>query len=307
MYSSFDDYFGRELYEKSDTSILLPWVGSKRSLLSQLESYYPKSFNNYYEPFCGSLSVGSDVISKFGKGHGTYAFNDYNTTLINLYSTLSSEYGYKDIVEALEQLFEEVSSLEDEDQKEQFYLERRKEFNSNLDSDSTRQSALFYFLIKTSFQQMCRFNSRGEFNAPFGRGKAFNMDYDKLESFHDKFKDAVFSSGDFEKFIRSQNPHKGDFIYFDPPYDDTFTGYTSANFKSFDQERLANLVKELVTKGCYCLISNSRTNLIESLYSDFNIVDITRNNKWQRVGNDKNKKNLECLIIATNISKNILY
>lgn len=307
MHTGFEDFFGRELYEKVDNSILLPWVGSKRSLLGQLEVYYPKTFNNYYEPFCGSLSVGSDVMSQFGKGHGTYAFNDFNTTLIGLYSSLSSEEGYKYVVEALEQLFEEFSALEDISLQEQFYLDRRKEFNENRNKPSHRQSALFYFLIKTGFQQMCRFNSRGEFNVPFGRGKNFTMDYDKLESFHDKFKDAIFSSGDFEAFIRNQNPNKGDFVYFDPPYDETFTGYTSGKFKGFDQERLANLVHELVAKGCYCLISNNRTDLIEDLYSDFDIIDITRNNKWQRVGNDKGKKSLECLVVCQNTSRKKLY
>ncbi len=307
MHFGFDDIFGRRFFEKTDNCILLPWVGSKRSLIGQISNYYPKTVNNYYEPFCGSLSVGLDVMNRFGKTGKSVAFNDYNSTLIDLYRSLSSDSSYDEMLDALNQLHDEFFKLTDESEKEQYYLERRKEFNQNLDKSGPRKSALFYFLIKAGFQQMSRFNSKGEFNTPYGRGKHFNLDYDKLEDFHRTFNGATFTSGDFESFIRSQNPGSGDFVYFDPPYDETFSGYTSASFGPRDQERLSDLVHELVSKGCYCLVSNNRTELIENLYSDFDIVDITRQNKFQRVGNNKEKTVTECLVVAKNINRKKLY
>ncbi len=67
---------------------------------------------------------------------------------------------------------------------------------------------------------------------------------------------------------------KGDFIYFDPPYDSdtsTFNSYTEDGFGKEQQKRLARVYRELSDKGCYVMLSNHNTELINELYKDYNI------------------------------------
>ena len=85
---------------------------------------------------------------------------------------------------------------------------------------------------------------------------------------------------DFEDAVK--NAKKGDFIYFDPPYDSdtsTFNSYTETGFDKEQQRRLAKVYKELDKKGCYVMLSNHNTKLINELYKDYNIhiIEAKRN------------------------------
>ena len=87
-------------------------------------------------------------------------------------------------------------------------------------------------------------------------------------------------SVDFEEAVKDAK--KGDFIYFDPPYDSdtsTFNSYTEEGFGKEEQKRLAKVFKELSDKGCYVMLSNHNTTLINELYKDFNIhiIEAKRN------------------------------
>ena len=75
---------------------------------------------------------------------------------------------------------------------------------------------------------------------------------------------------------------KGDFIYFDPPYDSdtsTFNSYTEDGFGKEQQKRLAKVYRELADRGCFVMISNHNTSLVNELYKDFNIhvIEAKRN------------------------------
>ena len=65
---------------------------------------------------------------------------------------------------------------------------------------------------------------------------------------------------------------KGDFIYFDPPYQPVsqtanFTSYTNRMFTDDDLERLANLAEKLDSMGCKVLLSNSKSKIVEKSFS----------------------------------------
>ena len=81
-------------------------------------------------------------------------------------------------------------------------------------------------------------------------------------------------NGDFEEAVR--NAKKGDFVYFDPPYDtwddkNSFTSYAKNPFGKDEQVRLSNVYKALSNKGVYVMLSNHNTDFIRELYKDFNI------------------------------------
>lgn len=86
---------------------------------------------------------------------------------------------------------------------------------------------------------------------------------------------------DFQKVV--ENAKKGDFIYLDPPYDpvsdtSSFTGYSLNGFDKNDQIRLKDTFIELDKRGCYVMLSNSATEFIKDIYSDYHIeiVSATR-------------------------------
>ena len=57
------------------------------------------------------------------------------------------------------------------------FYRHRERFNRLVaagDSDSAEAAALFYYLNRTGYNGLCRFNRKGEFNVPFGRYHRIN-------------------------------------------------------------------------------------------------------------------------------------
>jgi site-specific DNA-adenine methylase len=120
------------------------------------------------------------------------------------------------------------------------------------------QALLFYYLNRTGFNGLCRFNNKGEFNVPFGKYKTITYSEDFLE-YQDLLGRWEFSCGDFQEISLRDD----DFIYADPPYDRVFTKYSQQDFTWDDQERLAEW---LAQHSGRVVVSNQATDRILSLY-----------------------------------------
>lgn len=145
-----------------------------------------------------------------------------------------------------------------------YYYDCRQRFNQLIVSgqaDSQEAATLFYFMNRTGFNGLCRFNSKDQFNVPFGRYKTINYIHDflpyvsLLEKWH-------FSCIDFVNLQLQAT----DFIYADPPYDVQFTRYSASDFKWDDQVRLAEWLAQ--HRGPV-VASNQATERIISLYKSF--------------------------------------
>src|SRR5437870_13194005 len=116
---------------------------------------------------------------------------------------------------------------------ETLFYAHRERFNDllrNGAAESAETAALFYYLNRTAYNGLCRFNSRGEFNAPFGQYKM--IPYAKsFDTYRDVFADWEFKTGDFAA-LRLKDV---DFVYADPPYDVEFTAYSQGGFSWEDQ------------------------------------------------------------------------
>lgn len=73
-------------------------------------------------------------------------------------------------------------------------------------------------------------------------------------------------------------PLKDDFVFFDPPYYNTFTSYQKETFGEAEQKTLAENFKTLTKQGVKCMLTNSNEDFIKDLYKDFKIevVDVKR-------------------------------
>lgn len=218
----------------------LKWAGGKRWLLPYLEPLWkPHWQRRYVEPFCGGLAAALGLRPKRA------LLNDTNPHLINFYIHL--------------QLGLDVN-IEMENEENLFYQQRNR-FNELISSGNIKSSEaaqLFYYLNRTCFNGLCRFNKRGEFNVPFGTYKSINYARE-FRAFPKLLRNWVFTIGDLD----SVNIGPDDFVYADPPYDVEFTTYSAGGFKWEDQVRTA---ERLAAHSGPVVLSNQATPRIVKLY-----------------------------------------
>jgi len=141
-----------------------------------------------------------------------------------------------------------------------FYRQRDRfnELRRTGKAGSRRAAELFYFLNRTGYNGLCRFNSKGEFNVPFGRYKRIGYVRD-FTPYREVLKGWAFTCMDVEEVPVEPE----DFVYADPPYDVEFTHYAKDGFSWQDQERTA--VRFSNHPGPVVLV-NQATDRIEKLY-----------------------------------------
>jgi len=244
----------------------LKWAGGKSQLLREFGKYIPPTFNTYFEPFVGGGAVFFHLVST-GRIEKA-VISDSNKDLIDCYLTIK-----EDLSSLLDRLKELQRHATD---KEYYYQVARKRFNEiKLEVNERAQvekSALLMYLNKTCFNGLYRVNRRGMFNVPWGKYKHPRIyDARNLTEVRDtlNLKGVKVVCRDYNA-IRNE-VGKGDFVYFDPPYQPlsttaSFTSYTSENFGWKDQEKLAELFHRLAGKRCYLMLSNSPR--VRELYED---------------------------------------
>jgi DNA adenine methylase len=222
----------------------LKWAGGKRWLISHLTPFWEQhAQRRYVEPFCGGLAVALGLQPKRA------LLNDVNPHLINFYRHL--QHGLAMCIEM------RIDMRYDE----QLFYTHRARFNElikNGGAKSEEAAQLFYYLNRTCFNGLCRFNKSGEFNVPFGTYTNVNYDAD-FSQFPVALRDWKFTNVDVEKVPLK----KGDFVYADPPYDVEFTTYSSGGFSWEDQLRAAEF---LAQHDGPVVISNQATPRIVELY-----------------------------------------
>lgn len=120
---------------------------------------------------------------------------------------------------------------------EALYYRHRARFNELLrsgDAAGAEAASLFYFLNRTGYNGLCRFNRSGEFNVPFGSYKTINYTHD-FSTYCAVFAGWTFTTGD----VATMPLASSDFVYADPPYDVEFTQYSQGGFSWADQVRTA--------------------------------------------------------------------
>jgi DNA adenine methylase len=218
----------------------LKWAGGKRWLVPRLrELYAPYRNRRLVEPLCGGLAVA------LGLQPQRALLNDISPHASNFYRRLKAGFSI-----ALEMRNDE-----------RLYYRHRERFNllvAQGAAESLEAAALFYFLNRTGYNGLCRFNSRGEFNVPFGRYTTINYVRD-FACYRAAFARWTFSSKDFAHLPLRPD----DFVYADPPYDVVFTRYAKEDFGWEDQVRLADYLAQ--HRGPVVL-SNQATERIVELY-----------------------------------------
>ncbi|MCH5240312.1 MAG: DNA adenine methylase [Muribaculaceae bacterium] len=153
------------------------------------------------------------------------------------------------------------------------YTNYRNLFNNKKlkETNPVLYSCVFLYIREFTYKNGSSYNSKGEYNSTYGGVRnnskllSNNIEYYTSKSVIEHFKKTCFYNLDFEDFLRKTSPTENDFIFLDPPYDETVSTYHGNEFSKTDHHRLANfLLNECKAKWMMII---KRTDFIFNLYN----------------------------------------
>ncbi len=228
----------------------LKWAGGKRTLVPKLaELYSPHQHRRLVEPFVGGMNVA------LGLRPERALLCDANPHLINFYHRLRDSRPFNLEMRNSEHLYYKY--------REAFNHIIKPSWEGGIGGLATATAAeLFYYLNRTCFNGLCRFNESGFFNVPFGKYKTINYRQD-FSDYAAKLSSWSILWQTFDVTIAQAD--NSDFIYADPPYDGTFVDYSK---DGFTWEQQVSLAKRLFWHKGPVVASNAATPRILELYRD---------------------------------------
>lgn len=210
---------------------IIKWTGSKRSQSKRIIQLFPKNINTYYEPFCGGCSVLFALLENINPFKiKSFICSDINEDLIALWKMIKNN--PNDLYTNYCELHYNLVNLGSIDKKKDFYNEIRSRFNKE------RNPVDFFFINRTSYNGLIRYNSNGDFNVSFHL-KRNGITIDNL-------KELLFYSAkllnDYNVQFSCQSydtitPSNNDLVYLDPPYQNSID---NIYFCNFDTDRFLN-------------------------------------------------------------------
>ncbi len=252
---------------------LLKYRGGKSREIKEFIHFLPKHYNRYVEPFAGGASL------FFYLEPSRAIINDINPRLIDFYTTVRDNY---------DQLKAELSGLECEyrsnqceyevakksasstdcyveNKNEALYYRIRDMYNGKIEKEYL-DATLYYFINKIAFSGMLRFNSKGEYNVPFGRYKNFNTEAISKDCLRLLQRTEILQLDYSEIFKRCT---EDDFVFLDPPYDCIFTDYGNIHQDDFSRESHIILANEFKKLSARAMMIIGKTDFIEELYRPY--------------------------------------
>lgn len=254
----------RQQHQRHPVGPFLKWAGGKSQLLKEIVPLIPAHFENYFEPFLGGAALLFHLLDH--RPSLKAYISDSNNELINCYLNVQSS--VEEVIEGLKK---------HRNDKHYFYKIRSQDTKRLMPAE---RAARLIYLNKTCFNGLYRVNRSGQFNVPFGKYKNPRIvDEEKLRSVSKILRRGRIdiSCLDFEPALK--RARAGDFVYLDPPYQplsstSKFTSYTKSNFDEAAQIRLAAVFQNLDARGVFVLLSNSNSEFVRKLYSDYKSQEV---------------------------------
>lgn len=252
---------------------IFKYRGGKAKEIPLFSQFIPTKFNTYYEPFVGGGAV------YFHINPIAAVINDINTSLMKAYTD------FKEQFETSKQQLLEIQLEYEKNQKnyellksehptervpndnENLYYRIRDMYNNKIEKKYL-DSVVYYFINKTAYSGMIRYNASGDYNVPYGRYKNFNTELVTNEHYDLLSRTKIFNV-DYSTIFDMAN--ENDFMFLDPPYDCIFNDYgnlavQAGGFTEDEHKRLASDFKNL---SCKALMVIGKTPLTEGLYHDY--------------------------------------
>jgi DNA adenine methylase len=196
------------LFQSCDRTIVVPpksqllkWIGNKQRFAVEIASWFPKSFEMYYEPFLGSGAVLATLAPRKALG------SDVFQPLVDIWKSLVND------PESVKQWYDSRWNRLQQEDKASVYRDIREAYNRS------PNGADLLFLSRACYGGVVRFRqSDGYMSTPCGI-------HDPIppRSFHRRvdewFKRVHYCSFEMLDYREAMNRAvSGDLIYCDPPY-----------------------------------------------------------------------------------------
>lgn len=271
---------------------VLKYRGGKSREIPRFLQYIPDDFNRYIEPFFGGGAV------YFYLEPDRAIINDINERLMTFYRQVRDQYALmrrqldsiQSVYEKNQQDFRRLKA-ESPDKRvpnanEELYYHMRDLFNHP--DDTYLDGVLYFFINKTAYSGMIRYNNNGEYNVPFGRYP--NLNTRMITQQHSELlQKAELFSVDYRQIF--DMAEEDDFIFLDPPYDCIFNDYGNIDMMNgFDETEHRRLAEDFKNLPCRALMVIGKTPLTEELYDKYIFDEYYKNyavNIRNRFKNDK--------------------
>jgi DNA adenine methylase len=252
---------------------LVKWSGGKKDEIKKFIKYIPKKFDTYFEPFFGGGAVYFYICPKKA------VVCDVHKELIKFYQSIKDGRS-TDIIKFMD---------ENKNDSDTYYKVRKNKPKSDIEV-----AQRFYYLRKTCYRGMLRYNKKGEFNIPYGKYKTMNYDILKNDKYKNILQNTKILLKNFEDiFNNDEYDSEDNFMFLDPPYDSKFTDYGYCSFTKEHHKKLADCFKKTKIK---CLMIIGKTDFISELYKDYIVDEYDKKYRFKihsnRVGSEINTKHL---------------
>lgn len=259
---------------------MIKYRGGKSKEIPNIMWYVPRFKGRYVEPFFGGGALFFYLEPREA------IINDINEKLISFYHGVRNNFSeLREELDEIEKLysqyryeFEKLKAISPdshvEDRNEIMYYHLRAQFNGK-ERPFYSDAALYYYINKTAYSGMIRYNSNGEFNVPFGRYP--NLKTSIVSKSHSLLlQRASVYNMDYSKIF--EMCREDDFVFLDPPYDCTFSDYGNKEYKEgFTEAEHRRLAAAFYKLPCKALMIIGRTPLIEELYGKDIVEEYEKN------------------------------
>lgn len=251
---------------------MIKYRGGKSREIPSIMGYVPRFAGRYVEPFFGGGALFFHLAPREA------IINDINAKLMAFYRGVRDDYeNLRRELDEIERLYarnrEDFDALKAlhpdervEDKNEDLYYELRAMFNGNAPKEYS-DALLYYYINKTAYSGMIRYNAQGEFNVPFGRYRHLNTDSVNLSHSLLLQRAEIFNTdySDIFNMCRAD-----DFVFLDPPYDCVFSDYGNEAYREgFNEDNHRKLAADFVNLPCKALMVIGSTPLTEELYKGY--------------------------------------
>ena len=251
---------------------MIKYRGGKSKEISHFISNMPENYNRYIEPFFGGGAL------YFYLEPQNAIINDVNTKLYSFYKQMQEEYpSVRKQLDELQMVYEqnqkEYERLKKkhpeervENKNEALYYKIRDMFNHKIESEYL-EAVVYFFINKTAYSGMIRYNAKGEYNVPFGRYKNLNT---KLitDKHYELLKRTEIYNYDYSEIFNMAG--NNDFIFLDPPYDCVFSDYGNEAYRDgFGEDEHRRLANDFANLSCKSMLVIGKTALTEELYGKY--------------------------------------
>lgn len=175
--------------------------------------------------------------------------------------------------------------------EENYYLVRETEPDNAED-----MACRLLYLNAHCFNGIWRTNKSGKMNVPYGKkaDRITDSFIERLGSASEAIKNAEIHNKDFEPVLRMAK--KGDLVYLDPPYDNTFSDYAEEGFTGVGQDRLGSELHQAHQRGVVFICHNSDTEKVRSWFSYAELLNLKETRSVS--GGSKGRGKANCLLIT---------